>query len=341
MSALRDINGLAIDFDPERLATRLGGGPIEVERISGGQSNPTYFVDHAGRRMVLRKPPAGATLPSAHAVDREYRVMAAIGAVGFPVPEMILLEEDPDPIGTPFYLMERLDGRVFHDSALPDLSVAERGEAYLTIARAMARLHALDWKTLGLEGFGRPGGYFERQVRRWTKQWRLSRTREDENVETLCVWLAENAPVDDRTTIVHGDFRIGNIMFAADAPRIVGVLDWELSTLGHPLADLAHFCTVYALTPDELGCVGGLDLAALGLPSRDAFLDAYRRAGGCDAPLAPFHEAFALFRFAVIFEGIAARHRSGIAAGEDAKAVGALSAVCAQKAIDALSRDLA
>lgn len=339
MSRYRDMAGQMIDFDPARLAARMGGGVIRVCRIAGGQSNPTYFVDHGGRRMVLRKPPSGHTLPSAHAVDREYRIMAALGPTGFPVPAMILLEEDPEPIGTPFYLMERLGGRVFHDSALPELPPDDRREAWRAAARTLARLHATDWKAIGLQGFGRPGGYFARQITRWTKQWRLSQTRDDQNIERLCTWLAANIPADERTTIVHGDFRIGNIMFAPDSPSIVGVLDWELSTLGHPLADLAHLATFWDFGPAELGGIAGLDHAAMGLPTRDAFIDDYLAAGGCEAPVTPFHRAFALFRYAVIFEGIAARHRSGLAAGEDAARVGALSATCATRAIDILSRD--
>jgi aminoglycoside phosphotransferase (APT) family kinase protein len=339
MSGYHDRFRQSIDFDPDRLAARLGGGDVSIQRISGGQSNPTYFVDHGGRRMVLRKPPAGNTLPSAHAVDREHRIMAAVGAAGFPVPEMILLEEDPEPIGTPFYLMERLDGRVFHDSALPDLSIAERTVAFRDTARTLAQLHSLDWHAEGLEGFGRPGGYFDRQIARWTRQWGLSKTRDDENIEMLCTWLADNVPADDRTTIVHGDYRIGNIMFAPDAPRIIGVLDWELSTLGHPLADVAHIGTFWDFDPHELGGIAGLDHAALGLPSRDAFIGEYLQAGGCDTPITPFHRAFALFRYAVIFEGIAARYKSGNAAGDNAMSVGALSAACAAKAINALSSD--
>jgi aminoglycoside phosphotransferase (APT) family kinase protein len=339
MSRYRDKVGHTIDFDPQRLAARLGGGEIAVCRIAGGQSNPTYFVEHRGRRMVLRKPPSGDTLPSAHAVDREYRIMAALRPTGFPVPEMILLEQDPEPIGTPFYLMERLEGRVFHDSALPGLSAADRRAMWRTTARTLARLHTTDWQAIGLGDFGRTGGYFARQVARWTRQWQLSQTREDANIEALSAWLAANIPPDEHTSIVHGDFRIGNIMFAPDTAEIAGVLDWELSTLGHPLADVAHLGTFWDFAPDELGGIAGLDHAAMGLPEREAFFDDYQAAGGFEAPVTAFHRAFALFRFAVIFEGIAARHRSGIAASPDAMRVGRLSAACAARAIDILSRD--
>ncbi len=325
-----------IDFDPGKLAERLGGGDIEVRRIPGGQSNPTYFVDHGGRQLVLRKPPSGNTLPSAHAVDREYRIMAALAETDVPVPRMVLMENDPEPIGTSFYLMERLAGRVMHDSSLPELQPADRAPLFDEAATVLAHLHAVDWRAVGLDGFGRPGGYFSRQVSRWTKQWQLSKTREDSNIDALCSWLSDNIPPDEQTSIVHGDFRLGNMMIALGEPRIVGLLDWELSTLGHPLADLAHFCTCWDFEPDQLGGIQGLDLPSRGLPSRERFVDAYVEAGGCNQPLLPFHRAFALFRFAVIFEGIAARHKSGNAAAEDAEAVGGLSAISAQKAVDAL-----
>lgn len=337
MSAWRDRAGRAIDFDPARLAARLGGGAVEILRIAGGQSNPTYFVTHDGREMVLRKPPSGEILPSAHQVDREYRVMAALADTDVPVPRMILLETDAEAIGTPFYLMERLEGRVVHDSALPDLAPADRRAAWRDAATTLARLHAVDWKAAGLEGFGREGGYFGRQIARWTKQWTLSRTREDANVETVAAWLAENVPQDDATAVVHGDYRIGNLMFAPDAPRVVGVLDWELSTLGHPLADLAHLLTAFDFTPDQLGGIAGLDRAGLGLPERAEVVADYAAAGGDPSALGPFHRAFALFRFSVIFEGITARAKAGLAASEDAERVGGLSAASAARAAEVVA----
>lgn len=335
MSGRRDRNGRPIDFDPERLAARLGGGPVEVVRVAGGQSNPTYLVAHGGRDMVLRKPPSGNTLPSAHAVDREYRVMSALADTGVPVPRTILLETDPDVIGTPFYLMERLEGRVLHDSALPGLSPADRRAVWRETAATLARLHRVDWRAAGLEGFGREGGYLARQVRRWTRQWELSRTREDETVDRLAALLARAVPDDGQTSVVHGDFRIGNLMLAPSAPRVVGVLDWELSTLGDPLADLAHLLTAFDLAPDQLGGVKGLDPLP-GLPGREETIADYAAAGGDPSGLSAFHRAFALFRLCVIFEGIAARAKAGLAAGEDAGRVGALAAACAEMAAEAI-----
>ncbi|SDX28159.1 Predicted kinase, aminoglycoside phosphotransferase (APT) family [Albimonas donghaensis] len=321
-----------VDFDPARLSAYLGGGEVRIRRISGGQSNPTYFVDHGGRALVLRKKPNGDLLPSAHQVDREYRVMAALDGSGVPAPRMIALVEDPEVIGAAFYLMERLDGRVEHDSALPGWSAAERAEGYADLARVLARLHGVDWAAAGLEGFGRPENYFARQIARWTRNWNTARTREDANIEALSTWLAANVPADDAPTIVHGDYRIGNVIWAKDAPRVLGVLDWELSTLGQPLADLAHAACFWEFEPGQLGGVQGLDLDRLGIPDLAGFARTYAAAGGSDTALSPFHRAFALFRFAVIFEGIAARHQAGSAAGEDAAAVGALSAPAAAKA---------
>lgn len=328
-----------IDFEPLRLARRLGSDEIQIERISGGQSNPTYFVSCDGETMVLRKPPLGSKLPSAHAIDREYRVMEALSGTDIPVPRMIMMEDDPGHIGTPFFLMERLNGRVYHDNALHELSTLERSAVYGDAARLLARIHAVDWKSVGLEGFGREESYFRRQVDRWSGQWRLSQTREDKEIEALCIWLSNNVPPEERTTIVHGDYRLGNLLLSPVQPCVVGVLDWELSTLGHPLADLSHFCTCWDLEPDQLGGLNGLSLKILGLPSREDFIHQYMSAGGIKSPLLPFHRAFALFRLAVIFEGIAARHRAGSAAADNASAVGKLSAICALKASEILSKD--
>ncbi|MEC9435268.1 MAG: phosphotransferase family protein [Pseudomonadota bacterium] len=330
-----------LDFDPARLSAWLGGGDLRIRRISGGQSNPTYFVDHDGRGLVLRKKPNGDLLPSAHQIDREHRVMAALADTGVPVPRMVALVEDPEVIGAAFYLMERLDGRVEHDSALPAWSADERAAGYADLARVLARLHGVDWAAAGLGDFGRPENYFARQVARWTRNWNAARTREDANIEALSVWLAANLPPDDAPTIVHGDYRIGNVIWAPDEPRVLGVLDWELCTLGQPMADLAHAACFWELEPGQLGGVQGLDLARLGIPSLGEFVRLYAAAGGSDTALSPFHRAFALFRFAVIFEGIAARHQAGSAAGEDAAAVGALSAPAAAKAAAILAADAA
>lgn len=315
------------------------GGEMAIERIAGGQSNPTFFVTCGDRRLVLRKKPDGPVLPSAHAVDREYRVLTALGETAVPVPRTILYEEDEAIVGTPFYLMERLEGQVSEDSALPGLTPAQRGAVYGDAARTLACLHNVDWRAAGLEDFGRHEDYYRRQVRRWSRQWTESKTREDAEIDALSDWFADNTPADSGTCIVHGDYRIGNLMFGPSGDGIVGVLDWELSTLGDPLSDLAHLAMFWTLGPDQLGGIAGLPLEALGLPTAQAFLDAYRRAGGSEAPLTPFHRAFAFYRMSVIFEGITARARAGQAASADALQVGALAPACARIATDILSTD--
>jgi aminoglycoside phosphotransferase (APT) family kinase protein len=326
------------DFEPEQLENLLGGG-IELQPVASGQSNPTWFVTCGARRLVLRKKPKGATLSSAHAVDREYRVMAALANSGVPVPEMVMFEEDSSILGTPFYLMERLEGYVSADSALPDLNPPTRRTIYSDAARILAQLHQFDWRAAGLTDFGKSSGYYTRQVRRWARQWEATKTRDDARIDALSDWFAHNIPRENATTIVHGDYRIGNLMYAPDASGIVGVLDWELSTLGDPLADLAHWTMFWELGPDQLGGLASLNLIELGIPSRSEFLDIYRRAGGCDAPLTPFHKAFALYRMSVIFEGITARAHAGQAASNDALAVGALAPIFAEFAEKILTSD--
>lgn len=330
------------DFDPARLhsflRSRLPGlsGPIRLERIGGGQSNPTFFLSYDNRRMVLRKKPGGEVLPSAHAVDREYRVMRALANSGLPVPEMVLFHSNPDVIGTPFYLMERLEGRVFTDNTLPGMAPGERGAIYLAMAENMALLHALDWRALGLVDFGRAGGFFERQLRRWTQQWELSRTRGNPAVDELLAWLKANLPADDTTTLTHGDFRLGNLMFHPTEARVVGVLDWELSTLGHPLADIAFNTVAWRTLPSEYGGLRDLDLTALGIPAEHDYLAHYYTHAGRDLRAGPFHWAFAFMRWAVIFEGIAARARSGNAVADDAGEVGALSVAMARRGLESI-----
>jgi aminoglycoside phosphotransferase (APT) family kinase protein len=332
----------ALGFDPQRLDAWLRAsipgveGEMKLERIGGGQSNPTFFVTYPTRRMVMRKKPAGPVLPSAHAVDREHRIMQALAPTGVPVPRMLANHEEPDVVGTPFYVMERLDGRVFGDCSLPGVAPAERRAMYLAMADTLAKLHRVDWRALGLADFGRAGNYFQRQVARWTKQWGLSKARELPDIDRIAQWLSEHVPPDDTTTIAHGDFRIGNMMFHPSEPRIVGVLDWELSTLGHPLADAAYSALAWRLLPAEYMGMRGLDLPALGIPSEDEYLERYYANAPNAGRVEPFHTAFALFRLAVIFEGIAARARSGAATSENAAQVGELSVVFARRAIEAI-----
>ena len=310
-------------------------GAMALERISGGQSNPTFFVSYpdAGTRLVLRKKPPGPLLPSAHAVEREYRILKALGGSQVPVPPVLLLHEADDVVGTPFYLMERLEGRVFHDTSLPGIDPAERRAMYLSMAETLAALHSFDWQGAGLADYGKPGNYYARQLRRWGGQWRETKTRDIPAIDKLIDWLTEHLDDSAETTIVHGDFRLGNLMFAPAAPTVIAVLDWELSTLGHPLSDAAFSCLPWHSTPDMYGGFAGLDREALGIPTQSEYLDHYcRTAGRPDGP-GRFHIAFSLFRFAVILDGIAGRAKTGNAAAENAVAVGNMAESFAQRAL--------
>lgn len=309
-------------------------GPMRLERIGGGQSNPTYFVSFDEREMVLRKQPAASLLPSAHAIDREFRVMQALAASELPVPKMILYHADRDLLGTPFYLMERLQGRVFPNCELPGMSPAERRAIYLAMAETMARLHQVDWAGIGLSDYGRQGGYFSRQIARWSQQWESTKTADSADIDRLVPWLRAHLPDESETTLSHGDFRLGNLMFHPSEPRVIAVLDWELSTLGHPLADVAFNCMAWRTLPSEYGGIRGLDLAALGIPSEADYLRHYYRLSGRRDGVTAFHFAFALFRMAVIFQGIAARAASGNAAGENAAEVGTLAQAFTRRAVE-------
>ncbi|MGO4405551.1 phosphotransferase family protein [Bosea sp. RAF48] len=329
------------DFDPAALAgfldERFGPGALSIERIGGGQSNPTYFVDHGGKRLVLRKQPAGPILRGAHAIDREFRVLEALAQTNVPVPRAVLFHAEPEPLGTPFYLMERLDGRVFHDCALPGLAPAERHGLYLGMAEALAKLHSVRPDAVGLGDFGRPGNYFERQIARWTRQLRESPGEPIPELEAAADWLPAHLPPDDgQVSIAHGDFRLGNLLFHPEKPEVIGILDWELSTLGHPLADLGYCAMPWHTAPDEYGGILGLDRAALGIPTEAEFLAHYYAHAVPTAPLTRFHLAFALFRFAVIFVGIADRVRAGTAAAANAAELAPLGRRFAVRALEAM-----
>ena len=333
------------DFDPERLHgylhERIAGldGEMRIEPIGGGQSNPTYFLRFPERSVVLRKQPAGELLPSAHAVDREHRVQAALASTDVPVPEMLHLCEDREVIGTLFYVMEALGGRVWQDSTIPGVTPDERAAMYDSMNDVLAKLHKVDWRAVGLEGFGRPGSYFTRQINRWTRQWQASKTREIPEIERLIAWLPENIPPgENETTIVHGDFRIGNLMFHGSESRVIAVLDWELSTLGHPLADLGFNCILWHSSPDDYCGIVGTDRQALGIPSEEDYVRRYCERVGRAEGITPFHLAFSMFRFAVIFEGIAQRARIGTAASADAAEVGRLSVSFARHACALIDR---
>lgn len=330
------------DLDRDALAGWLaaklpGEAGLRIERIGGGQSNPTWFMDWGARRMVLRKKPAGPILPGAHAVEREFRVLRALEGTDVPVPRALWLEEDATVLGTPFYVMERLEGRVFSDCLLPGLAADERREIYLDVARTLARLHAVDPAAVGLADFGRPGGYFERQIARWSSQYAESPGPRVPALDRLIEWLPANMPADDgAVSIAHGDFRIGNMMIHPTEPRVIAVLDWELATLGHPLADLG-FCVIpWRSAPDEYGGLLGTDWRAAGVPDEATFVAEYYAHAKPTAPLGPFHAAFALFRFAVIFRGIADRARAGSAASADAAALGPLAERFAMRGLEAI-----
>ena len=319
-----DFETAALDaFVRERFSVPL----LNVERIGGGQSNPTYFVTTGAARFVLRKQPNGPILKGAHAVDREYRVLAALAKTDIPVPHPVLFESDPSVLGTPFYLMERLEGRVFHDASLPGLAREERHALYLAMAKTLGKLHSVDPNAIGLSDFGRPGDYFERQLNRWSRQWQESPTDDIPALDRLIERLTDQRPKDDRRlAIAHGDYRMGNLMFHPTEPRVIGILDWELATLGHPLADLGFAAMAWQSRPNEYGGIAGLDLEALGIPSEAEFVAYYRAHAPDSPPLLPFHIAFAFFRFAVIFVGIADRARQGNAAGGNAHEIAPLAA---------------
>lgn len=303
-----------------------GESGLSLERISGGQSNPTWFLTWGNRRMVLRKKPGGELLPGAHAIEREFRVLHALGPTPVPVPQALHLEEDARILGTPFYVMERLEGRVFSDCTLPGIPPADRREMYLDMARTLARLHAVRPAEVGLGDFGKPGDYFARQIARWTRQYQQSDGPRIAALDRLIDWLPANMPADDgAVSIAHGDFRLGNLMFHPTEPRVVAVLDWELSTLGHPLADLGFCVMPWNSAPEEYGGILGTDWAEGGIPTQAEFVAEYHAHALPTAPLTAFHVAFAMFRFAVIFVGIADRARAGNAASEEAARLGPLA----------------
>jgi aminoglycoside phosphotransferase (APT) family kinase protein len=316
-------------FDPAPLAAymhtlglRCGGTP-KVEQFAGGQSNPTYLVTADDGRYVLRRKPPGTLLPSAHAIDREYRIMGALAQSGVPVPKVHALCEDPSIIGTAFFLMEFVPGRVFWDPTLPGVDAPERTALYDEMNRVIAALHALDFGSVGLGNYGRPGNYLARQIDRWTRQYRAAETERIEAMERLIEWLPQHVPASDETTLVHGDYRIDNLIFHPTQPRILAVLDWELSTLGHPLADFAYHVMAWRVTADEFRGILGADLGRLGIPAETAYVQAYcSRTGRSALPEWDYYLAFNMFRMAAILQGILARAMQGNATSPEALATG-------------------
>ena len=298
--------------------------PMRVEQFEGGQSNPTYKLVTPQRTCVLRRKPPGELLKGAHAIEREARVMRALGTVGFPVPAVHALCTDDSVIGSWFYVMDMVEGRIFWDARLSAVPKPERA-AYLDAMNAtLAALHSIDFCAIGLADYGRVGGYVGRQIARWSKQYlgdELAGRRPA--MDRLIEWLPAHLPASEETSITHGDFRADNMIFHPTEPRVIAVLDWELSTLGHPLADFAYHAMTYRMPPDILGGIAGIDLAAQGLPDEAAYVAAYcRRTGREGLPDLDFYVVFNMFRFAAILHGIRGRVQRGTAVGADAEAMG-------------------
>jgi len=292
---------------------------VVIEKFASGQSNPTFKVTAGGHNFVLRRKPMGPILPSAHAVDREFKVITALGKVGFPVPKTYALCEDAAVLGSAFYIMDCVEGRNMADLSLPGMSNAARAAIYDETNRVMAQLHAIDYTAAGLETFGRPGNYFTRQIKRWTEQYRASETETIEAMDQLIAWLPQNIPAGDETTIVHGDFRLDNMIFHATEPKILAVLDWELSTLGHPLADFSYHCLSWYTPADVYPGLKGVDIAALGIPSMEDYIAAYcQRTGRTGIDNWKFYMAFNMFRLAGIYQGIMKRALDGTASSTQA-----------------------
>jgi acyl-CoA dehydrogenase len=296
---------------------------LTVKTLTGGQSNPTFLLSSGAQRYVLRKKPPGPLLPSAHAVDREYRVMQALQHSDVPVPKLFAYSEELDVVGTPFYIMEYLDGRVIVDQSLPGLSKTDRASVYQDMNRVIAALHKVDYAQVGLETFGKPGNYFGRQIARWSRQYKEANTEDIPELHALIDWLPANIPAGEQTSIVHGDYRLDNLVLHPTEPRAIGLLDWELATLGHPLADFAYHCMSWHIPASLWRGIGGLDLAALGIPDEAKYLRQYSEATGLDgAEHWDFYLAYNLFRMAAILQGIARRAADGTAASSDALETG-------------------
>ena len=306
---------------------------MTVLQFKGGQSNPTYWVGVEGAEagdvaLVVRKKPPGKLLPSAHAVEREYRIMRALRSTEVPVPDALGLCEDDSVIGTPFFVMRWVPGRIFWDPTLPELGANEARRAlYKDYVRVLAALHTVDYAAVGLGDYGKVGGFVVRQVERWSKQYQASRTSEIASMEALMRWLGENIPHSDETTLVHGDYRIDNLMFSPEGdgpPKAIAVLDWELSTLGHPLSDLAYACMGYHLNLPGRGGLAGVDVKSLGIPTEDEMVAEYATlTGRASIDGWPFFMAFGIFRLAAIAQGVYARSLQGNASSDDASTYGA------------------
>jgi len=328
-------------FDSARLeawmAQQVAGfqGPLTVQQFKGGQSNPTFLLRTPRQAYVLRRKPAGVLLPSAHAVDREYRVISALAQTAVPVARSYALCEDDGVIGAAFYIMDYVEGRILWDPSLPGMSRPERAAIFDEMNRVVAALHTVDYQAVGLSDYGKPGNYIARQVARWSKQYRASETEVIEAMDHLIAWLPEHVPASDETRIVHGDYRLDNVIFHPTEPRILAVLDWELSTLGHPLVDFAYHCMTWRLSPGQFRGLVGIDFTSLGIPSEADYVAAYCRRTG-RAEIAPrdweYYLAFNMFRLAAIIQGIMARALQGNASSAEAVETGKRTRPLAEEA---------
>ena len=326
------------------LETRIEGfqGPLTTEKFAGGQSNPTFLLKAQSGNYVLRRQPPGALLKGAHAVDREYRVLVALKDSGVPVAHAYHLCEDSEVIGSLFYVMSFVQGRIFWDPALPELTREQRAPLYVELIRILATLHNVDVNTVGLGDYGRPGNYFERQVSMWTKQYRASETETIQSMETLISWLPANMPADDgQLSLVHGDYRLDNLIFHPDEARVLAVLDWELSTLGHPLADLAYFCMCLRLPSiAQVHGLAGRNREELGIPSEANLVARYCALRGIGViENWSFYLAFSFFRLAAIVQGVLKRSLDGNASSDQAVQVGKMAGQLAQLAITLIKNE--
>ncbi len=321
------------------LQTRLPGfaGPLTVESFKGGQSNPTFKLNTPQRSYVMRaKPgPVAKLMPSAHAIEREFRVIGALGKAGIPVPEVHCLCEDESVIGRAFYVMQCMEGRVLWDQGLAGMTPGQRGAIYDEMNRVMAALHNVDYAAVGLDDFGKPGNYFARQIGRWSKQYQVTETEHIEAMNRLIEWLPGAIPPGDEASVVHGDYRLDNLMFHPTEPRIIAILDWELATIGHPQADFSYHCMSWHIPPESFRGIAGLDLAALGIPSEREYIRRYcERTGRDEAKVLEhwdFYIAYNLFRLAGILQGIMKRYLDGTAASAHAADAGQRARILAER----------
>jgi len=314
-------------FDEARLAQYMKAhvegykGPLEVRQFKGGQSNPTYQLITPSHKYVLRRKPPGKLLKSAHAVDREYKVMTALHGAGFPAPKTYCLCDDESIVGTMFFIMDCVDGRIFWDGSLPGSNPQERTEIYDTMNATIAALHNIDYEAIGLGDYGKPGNYFARQISRWTKQYQLSETQEITSMNKLIDWLPANIPDDDANSVVHGDYRLDNMILAPKENKVIAVLDWELSTLGHPLGDFTYHLMQWRMPGPGTsgGTLVGSDLASLGIPTEEEYIRSYcERTGRNGIDNIDYYFAYNFFRLAGILQGIVGRVRDGTATSEHA-----------------------